>query len=116
MDLDDIGKDASGRRGHFVLPGKNKNRVRDHPARFMKIKFSGDLDQAGFFKHFVGTHLVHGLERTGSKTDFHEFAKLRNENALVAKVRVNLAFHALGNVLTDTAFFLGLTTAVDLVS
>ena len=95
---------------------KNKNRDRDHPARFMKIKISGCLDQAGFFENLVGTDLVHGLERTGGQTNFDEFAKLRNENALVAEVRVNLAFHALGNVLTDTAFFLGLTATVDLVS
>ena len=97
-------------------PAKNKNRVREAPARFMKIKISGGLDQAGFLENLVGTDLVHGLERAGGQTNFDEFAELWNENALVAKVRVDLAFYALGDVLTDTAFFLGLTTAVDLVS
>ncbi len=64
----------------------------------------------------MGTQLVHGLERTGGQTDFHELTELRNENTLVTEVRVDLTFNALGNVLTDTAFFLGLTATVDLVS
>ena len=49
------------------------------------------------------------FDRFAGKTQFDVVAELGHPDALVLKVRRNFAFHHLGDVTTDTAFFLGET-------
>jgi len=108
--------------GLRLEPRPKQNRADGEPQRGFKLieddfDVQADLlDDAGLFEHLVGTILGHGLQGLRAETDFHELAELRNPDALVEQVRVDLALHTLGDVLTDTAFFLGFTAAMGFVA
>jgi hypothetical protein len=74
------------------------------------------LDQASGEQGLVGSAFVEGLEGAGGKLDADVATEFRDPDAFVAQIRLDGALHPLGDVLTDTAFFLGFTTAVDFVT
>jgi len=71
------------------------------------------LNDAGLFQGHESTILVHGLQGTAAELGADKFAEFWHPDALVLKVRGDRALDHLGDVTTDTAFFLGQTGTVD---
>ena len=67
------------------------------------------LDEARFLEGHESAVLVDGLQRAAAQLDAHELVELGHPDALGLKVRGNGALGHLGDVTTDTAFFLGET-------
>lgn len=67
-------------------------------------------------ERFVGSAFVEGLEGAGRELHADVAAEFRHPDAFVAEVRLDGALHPFGDVLTDTTFLLGFTTAVNFVA
>jgi len=73
----------------------------------------GALDEAGLLEGGEGAVFVDGLEGLAGGFDDHVATEFRDEDALFVEVWRDFAIHGLGDVTTDTAFFLGETGTVD---
>jgi hypothetical protein len=71
------------------------------------------LDQARLNERIQSTIFGDGFDRFAREAEFDVMTELRNPDALVLKVRRNLALHHLGDVTSDTTFFLGETRTMD---
>jgi hypothetical protein len=74
------------------------------------------LEQTGFRQRLEGPIFVNGLQAAGAHADPDEFAELGNPYALLTKIGLELTLHGAGDVTTDTALFLGTSTAVDFLA
>ena len=66
-------------------------------------------DQTSLDQRVEGAVFGDRFDRFAGESQFDVVTELGHPDALVLKVRRNLAFHHLGDVTTDTAFFLGET-------
>lgn len=79
----------------------------------MKLVSAEALDEAGLLESGEGAVFVDRLEGFAGGLDLHVASELRYEDTLGVQVGGNLAFHGLGDVTTDAAFFLGETGTVN---
>jgi hypothetical protein len=92
----------------FVTRWQRKS-PRKNPGLYSFIECGGRLNQTRFDERVESTIFGDRFDGLAGEAQFHVVAEFRHPDALILKVGRNFAFHHLGDVTTDTAFFLGET-------
>jgi hypothetical protein len=73
----------------------------------------GKSDDSSLLQRHESTILIDGLQRAAAQLELHKLGKLGDPDTLTLEIWRDGALHDLGDVATDTAFFLGQTRTVN---